>query len=98
MRAEIAFLSPKRMDDEAGPIKSLGFGTAIASVPSLSSFSLSRIKHAFFVSMYTARKRTFCSIISSLTIFARSILTSPLPIYSFMHSLFIVFKGDATND
>jgi hypothetical protein len=85
------------MDDEAGPSRSLGFGTAIASVPSLSSFSLSRIRHEFFVSMYTARKCMFCSIISSLTIFARSIISSPLLIYSFIHSLFIVFKGDTIN-
>jgi len=40
----------------------------------------------------------FRSIISSLTIFARSIFLSPLFIYSFTYSLFIIFKGDVANE
>ena len=48
MRAEISFLLPTSTEEDAtNPMMSLVFGTAIANVPSLSSFSLSRIRQCF---------------------------------------------------
>jgi len=50
MRAETAFLSPRSTWEETGPSMFAGFGTEIAMVPSLSSFSLNMITHEFLVS------------------------------------------------